>query len=121
MDDRRKYSEYILGNARCIESITKEELYSVPKRAGDVLYIWRKCFIKTLIIHKMQVDDFKVAYNEFKLGNKTRILELRILPPPLLLCKRLALLYMQGLFYTAFKRDIEEELKQQKRFLTTIE
>lgn len=120
MDDGRKYCEFILGNARYVESISKEELQRVPKKKTDSLFIWRDCFIKTLIHHKMQVSDFVVVYQQFKNGNKDGILKLQILPEPLLYSKRLALIYIQALFYVTFKRDIEEEIKPKKNLFERI-
>lgn len=106
MDTDRRYNDYILGDAKLLATIPKEELALVKKKPNDTLYIWRDCFVKTLLIHKMTVDDFIKLYLEFKKGNKQPIYKLGILPEKLVKNKRLALIYIEALVYVTFKRDL---------------
>lgn len=94
MSNERRYNEYILGYAKSLETITKEELFSVKKKEGDTLHLWRRGFIETLLHHKLQVDEFIELYQRFKKGDKQPILDLGILPDRLLKCRRLAVIYI---------------------------
>lgn len=109
MEDGRSISEFILGNARALESISKEELFAAKKTQFPCLRIWCECFVKTLIQHGMKMEDLIIAYRLFKTGeDKSHIQALDILPDNLKRNKRLACKYIEGLAYATFKRDLEK-------------
>lgn len=109
MEDGGKINEFILGNARALESISKEELFAAKKTQFPCLRLWCDCFVKTLIQHGMKIEDLIIAYRLFKTGeDKSHIQALNILPDNLKRNKRLACKYIEGLAYATFKRDLEE-------------
>ena len=104
-------NEYILGDGRSVDTIEPEELYATRKEC-PALVVWSNCFIKLLIQRKMQIDDFITIYKEYVSGDKTRLLDLKVLPDRLEKNKRLGIKYLESLMYVTFKRDIRYIAKE---------
>lgn len=112
MEEDDEIEQYILGKARVVDRLNKEDLYRIKCSGNHYLRIWSKCFVNLLLANKLQVGDIISMYLDYCEGNKSGILELDLLPKNLRRNRRLGAKYLEVLIYVTFKRDINYEIKR---------